>query len=89
MCGGHGCGGTLFAGLLTCLLATLLFTLPSFLPLLRMVLALRGERASERAPFFRCSVGTGGSDPLGRVPALSPTQPHTVPPVPHQHMHPL
>lgn len=38
----------------TCLPTALLFTLPTFLPFPRMALALRGDRAMDRAPFFRC-----------------------------------
>ena len=41
----------------TCLLTALVFTLPAFLPLPRMALALRGDRAMDRAPFFRCRRG--------------------------------
>lgn len=57
-----GCGAG--SPSLTCLVATLLLTLASFLPLLRMVLALRGERASESAPFLRCRGRSGpANDP--------------------------
>lgn len=38
----------------TCLPTALVFTLPAFRPLPRMALALRGDRAMDRAPFFRC-----------------------------------
>lgn len=41
----------------TCFPTALLFTLPTFLPFPRMALALRGDKAMDSAPFFRCWVG--------------------------------
>lgn len=64
--GGGGAPGVGRGGDATCLPAALLVILPAFLPFPRMALALRGDRAMDRAPFFRCRVverdsGEGGS----------------------------
>lgn len=48
----------------------LLVTRPAFLPFPRMALALRGDRAMDRAPFFRCwAVGGGCGEEGGDLPA--------------------
>lgn len=54
-CPGAGGGDT------TCWLAALRFTLLTFLPSPRMALALRGDRAMDRAPFLRCWGQVGGT----------------------------
>lgn len=48
----------------------LLAILPAFLPFPRMALALRGDRAMDKFPFFRCrTVGKGCGEGGASLPA--------------------